>query len=59
MGSQFDARVESTTTVGQYPAVVPSIAGRAWITAHSQYVLDPHDPYPDGFVVGRPWVAEY
>lgn len=59
IGSHFDARVESTTTVGQYPAVVPSIAGRAWITAHSQYVLDPHDPYPDGFVVGRPWVADY
>lgn len=55
IGSVFDARVESTAAVGDYPAVVPSITGRAWITSFNQLVLDPTDPFPTGFVVGRPW----
>lgn len=54
VGSGFDARVESTTTVGLYDAVVPSISGRAWITSFDQLVLDPTDPFQNGFVVGRP-----
>jgi proline racemase len=55
IGSVFDARIESTTHVGDYPAVVPSVAGRAWITSFNQLVLDPSDPFPHGFVVGRAW----
>jgi proline racemase len=55
IGSLFDARVESTTTVGAYDAVVPSVSGRAWITSFNQLVLDPSDPFQEGFVVGRPW----
>jgi proline racemase len=58
IGSQFDARVEATTTVGPYDAVVPSISGRAWITSFNQLVLDPTDPFQEGFVVGRPWEPE-
>ena len=59
IGSQFDARIESTTTVGPNHAVVPAISGRAWITSINQLVLDPSDPFPEGFVVGKPWKAEY
>jgi proline racemase len=59
IGSQFDARIESTSTVGPYSAVVPSISGRAWITSFNQLVLDPSDPFPEGFVVGKPWEPEY
>lgn len=59
IGSQFDARVEDVTTVGPYDAVVPSIAGRCWITSFNQLVLDPTDPFQEGFVVGRPWESEY
>ena len=55
IGSFFDARIESTTQVGDRPAVVPSIAGRAWITSFNQLVLDPTDPFPHGFVVGPAW----
>ncbi|KHL05317.1 proline racemase family protein [Sinomonas humi] len=55
IGSQFDARIEETTTVGKYGAVIPSIAGRAWITSFNQLVLDPTDPFREGFVVGKPW----
>jgi proline racemase len=59
IGSQFDARVEATTTVGPYDAVVPSIAGRAWITSFNQLMLDPTDPFQEGFVVGRPWQPKH
>ena len=38
-----------------YPAVIPTIRGQAWITGFSTYVLDPGDPFPQGFTVGDIW----
>jgi proline racemase len=32
-------------------AVVPTITGRAWITGTAQYLLDPTDPFPAGFML--------
>src|SRR5699024_10340031 len=49
IGSRFVGRLVDTTTVGDHPAVVPTITGRAWITGTAQYMLDPTDPYPEGF----------
>ncbi len=31
------------------PAVIPTITGRAWVTGTAQYMLDPDDPFPEGF----------
>lgn len=45
LGTTFDSAIESLTT-GDYPAVVPSVAGQAWITDLSQVGLDPHRPLP-------------
>jgi proline racemase len=59
IGTQFDSRVVGTTTVGGYDAVVPSVSGRAWLTSFNQLVLDPSDPFQEGFVVGRPWEVAY
>lgn len=59
IGSQFDARIESTTRLGPYDAVIPAISGRAWITSLNQLVLDPSDPFQEGFTVGKPWESEY
>lgn len=56
IGTVFDSRVEKTTRVGQYPAVVPSIAGRAWITALTQLGLDPSDPFPEGYTLSDTWM---
>lgn len=53
IGSRFDARIEGIARVGQYEAVTPSIEGRAWITSFNQLVLDPSDPFQEGFLVGR------
>ena len=55
IGGRFDCRIESTTLVGGVPAVVPSVAGQAWITGVSQLALDPSDPFPDGFTLSDTW----
>ena len=36
-------------SVGELPAVMPTITGRAWVTGTAQYLLDPTDPFPAGF----------
>jgi len=51
----FTGRLVAETTVGQYPAVVPTLSGQAWITGFASYVVDPDDPFPDGFTVGDIW----
>lgn len=50
IGSRFTGRLVAETAVGERPAVVPTITGRAWVTGLNQYVLDPSDPFPEGFV---------
>jgi proline racemase len=49
LGRPFYGRLVEATSVGPYPAVVPEVTGRAWITGTAQYVLDPEDPFPAGF----------
>jgi proline racemase len=55
LGTVFTGRLVEATTIGPYKAVVPTISGRAWITGFAQYVLDPEDPFPEGFTVGDIW----
>jgi proline racemase len=38
-----------TADVGGLTAVVPEVTGRAWITGTATYLLDPEDPFPEGF----------
>jgi len=55
LGTTFTGRLIGELRVGRYPAVVPTISGRAWITGFSQYVLESDDPFPEGFTVGDIW----
>jgi proline racemase len=55
LGTLFTGKLLEETRVGQYPAVIPTISGEAWITGFSQYVLDPTDPFPEGFKLGDIW----
>jgi proline racemase len=48
-------RVLEETAIGPYRAIVPSITGQAWITGFARYVLDPTDPFPEGFTIGDIW----
>ncbi|MET9276165.1 proline racemase family protein [Kribbella sp. NPDC003557] len=51
IGTRFTGRLIEETTVGPHPAVVPTVTGRAWITGTANYLLDPDDPFPTGFVL--------
>ena len=55
LGTLFTGRLVEATLVGPYPAVVPTLSGTAWITGLAQYVVDPDDPFPNGFTVGDIW----
>lgn len=55
LGTIFTGRLIEETKVGNYNAVVPTLSGQAWITGFSSYVLDPEDPFPDGYTVGDIW----
>lgn len=54
IGSLFTGTlVEEVDLTPETRAVVPTIEGRAWITGFQHFVLDPEDPYPAGFLVGK------
>jgi proline racemase len=55
LGTIFTGRLLEETRVGDHAAVVPTLSGQAWITGMASYVLDPSDPFPEGFTVGDIW----
>jgi len=57
IGGRFDCRLKRATRVGDRPAIVPTIEGRAWITGTHQILRDPSDPWPEGYRVTDTWPA--
>ncbi len=57
LGTTFTGRIEETTRVGNYDAIVPTLSGQGWIYGVSQYLLDPSDPFQTGFTVGDIWAS--
>ncbi len=53
--SRFDCSIVSETKIGDKPAIIPSIRGRAWITGTHQIMLDPDDPWPGGYRLSDTW----
>jgi proline racemase len=51
IGTRFVGRLVEDAIEGGLPAVIPTITGRAWVTGTAQYMLDPTDPFPSGFLV--------
>lgn len=51
LGSVFQGSFTDTTTVGKFPAVVPEIAGTAYITGRSTLWIDPTDDLGRGFMI--------
>ncbi|WP_062260451.1 4-hydroxyproline epimerase [Endozoicomonas arenosclerae] len=49
--SVFKGRVESKTTVGEFEAIIPSIAGWARVTGNNTIFIDDRDPFAHGFIV--------
>lgn len=55
IGSEFHGTIAGTTRVGNTPAIIPEITGRAWITGTHQHMLDPDDPWPEGYRLSDTW----
>ena len=49
LGTRFVGEIVKETHVGEFKAIVPKVTGRAYLTGFHQYVLDPDDPFPEGF----------
>lgn len=56
IGTHFLGAVVGTARVGSRPAVITTIAGRAWITDIGQYGYDPDDPFPEGYTLPDTWL---
>jgi trans-L-3-hydroxyproline dehydratase len=57
IGSSFTGRILGEARVGALAAIRPEISGRAWITGIHQHLLDPTDPWPEGYRLTDTWGA--
>lgn len=57
IGSTFSGTILGETTVGDRPAIRPEISGRGWITGIHQHMLEPSDPWPEGYRLSDTWGA--
>jgi proline racemase len=55
IGSKFTGRIAAETRVAGRPAILPTLEGRAWITGLFSYMVDPTDPWPEGYVLSDTW----
>ncbi len=55
IGSEFVCGISSTTSLAGKAAIVPTVSGRAWITGTHQWMLDPDDPWPEGYLLADTW----
>ena len=53
IGTLFYGNLIEQTTVGEFTAVVPTIRGSAYIMGINQLVIDPRDPFPNGFSIEK------
>ena len=51
IGSEFTGRVVKTTKFGDYDAVVPEVEGNAYVTGKHEFIIDPDDPFKNGFIL--------
>jgi trans-L-3-hydroxyproline dehydratase len=51
LGTQFDVQFVEQTVVGDLPAVVPQVTGRAHVTGQHEFLIDPDDELRDGFIL--------
>ena len=58
LGTIFTGELLREVDLNGTKAVVPTIRGQAWVTGMANYMVDPDDPFPDGFTVGDIWGGE-
>ncbi len=52
IGSLFKCEVAEELEIGGIKAIRPRITGNACVTGFSTWILDPKDPFPEGFLLG-------
>jgi len=55
LGSEFHGEILGEATVGDKRAIRPEISGQGWITGTHKYLLDPEDPWPEGYRLSDTW----
>lgn len=53
--SKFDCVIDEAVDINGKTGIIPAITGRAWITGTHQHMLDPSDPWPDGYRLSDTW----
>lgn len=55
INSTFECSIEGTTRIAGQDAIIPLIAGRAWINGMKTLMRDPEDPWPEGYRLTDTW----
>jgi proline racemase len=58
LGSTFDGRIAREVDLAETSAIVPAIRGSAWITGVTYVLLDPTDPFPEGYILSDTWPGD-
>jgi proline racemase len=51
LGTVFQGHIAKTVSVGEFGGIVGQVRGNAQITGYHQFVVDVHDPFPEGFLL--------
>jgi proline racemase len=51
LGTEFEGQVVGTMAIGEFDGIVGQVRGSAKITGYHQFVVDPDDPFPEGFLL--------
>jgi proline racemase len=51
LGTTFTVTIVGEVNFGGFPAVIPEVSGRAWITGRHEFLLAPDDPLRNGFLL--------
>jgi len=51
IGSLFKCKVLGISQVGDFRAIIPQVSGKAFVTGFHTFVLDPEDPFQEGFQI--------
>ncbi len=55
LGTSFEGRIEAELSLAGRAAIIPAIRGSAWITGITQLIVEPSDPFPEGYVLTDTW----
>lgn len=53
IGTLFRGQIVAEAKVGPYSGIIPVITGNAYLTGFQHMVVDPRDPFPAGFYMGK------